>query len=94
MTTVLALAAAGLLLAMLLGMVRVLAGPDLGDRMMAVQLLGTTGVGLLLVLAPLLSLPALRDVALVLALLAAVSVVAFTRRTASPPEVTGREEDS
>lgn len=50
------------------------------DRMLATQLIGTSGVGLLLLLAPLLSLPALIDVALMLALLAAVALVAFTRR--------------
>jgi multicomponent Na+:H+ antiporter subunit F len=51
------------------------------DRMLATQLIGTSGVGLLLLLAPLLSLPALIDVALMLALLAAVALVAFTRRS-------------
>jgi multicomponent Na+:H+ antiporter subunit F len=50
------------------------------DRMLATQLIGTSGVGLLLLLAPLLELPALIDVALMLALLAAVALVAFTRR--------------
>jgi multicomponent Na+:H+ antiporter subunit F len=48
--------------------------------MLSVQLLGTGGVALLLLLATLLELPSLLDVSLVLALLAAVSAVALTRR--------------
>ena len=42
------------------------------------QLLGTAGVGILLLLSPLLDQPALVDVALILALLAAVGAAAFT----------------
>ena len=61
-----------------LGLIRVFRGPGDGDRLVAVQLAGTTGVGLLLVLSRLMALPALVDVALILALLAAVAVAAFT----------------
>lgn len=50
------------------------------ERMLAAQLLGTNGVALLLLLAFLFDLPALIDVGLVLALLAAVALIAFTRR--------------
>jgi multicomponent Na+:H+ antiporter subunit F len=63
-----------------LGLVRVFIGPSLEDRMLAIQLVGTSGVGILLLLGFLLDLPSSLDVALVLALLAAVSVVALTRR--------------
>ena len=63
-----------------LGLVRVFKGPSIEDRMMSVQLVGTTGVGLLLILGTLLDMPSSVDVALVLALLAAVSVAALTRR--------------
>lgn len=63
-----------------LGMVRVLLGPSAADRMIAAQLIGSTGVGILLLLAPVFALPALVDVALILALLAAVSVAAFVGR--------------
>ncbi len=80
MTGVLAWAAVALTLSLLLGLVRVLRGPSAADRLMAVQLLGTTGVGLLLLLAPVLDMPALTDVALVLALLAVVAVAALTGR--------------
>jgi multicomponent Na+:H+ antiporter subunit F len=63
-----------------LGMLRVLLGPSAADRMIAAQLIGSTGVGILLLLAPVFALPALVDVALVFALLAAVSVAAFVGR--------------
>jgi multicomponent Na+:H+ antiporter subunit F len=79
-TDLLLTSAAALLLTLAIGMVRVLRGPDPGDRMLAAQLIGTAGVGVLLLLAAALGLPSLVDVALVLALLAAVAVVAFTRR--------------
>ena len=69
---------AGLILSLLLGLIRVLRGPEAGDRMMAAQLLGTTGVGILLLLGLLFDQPALSDVALILALLAAVAAAAFS----------------
>ena len=62
------------------GMWRVLRGPTVADRMLAAQLFGTTAVAVLLVLAQASGNAALRDVALVLALLAAVTAVAFVRR--------------
>jgi multicomponent Na+:H+ antiporter subunit F len=69
-----------LLLTLGAGLLRALRGPTLADRMLAVQLLGTGGVGLLLLLSALLETPALVEVALVLALLAAVAAAAITRR--------------
>lgn len=66
-----------------LGCLRIVRGPSLADRMLAAQLFGTTGVALLLVLAQLQRMPALRDVALVFALLALLAVVVFVRRAAS-----------
>jgi multicomponent Na+:H+ antiporter subunit F len=69
-----------LLLTLGAGLLRALRGPSLADRMLAVQLLGTGGVAALLLLAALLQTPALLDVALVLALLAAVAAAAITRR--------------
>jgi multicomponent Na+:H+ antiporter subunit F len=80
MTGFFAWAALALMLSLLLGLVRVLRGPSAADRLMAAQLLGTTGVGLLLLLAPVLGNVALIDVALVLALLAVVAVAALTGR--------------
>ena len=62
------------------GMWRVLRGPTAADRMLAAQLFGTTAVAILLLLAEASGDAALRDVALVFALLAAVTAVAFVRR--------------
>jgi multicomponent Na+:H+ antiporter subunit F len=69
-----------LALSLLLGLVRVLKGPSLEDRLLSVLLLGSGGVGLLLLLSVSMQLTALIDVALVLALLAAVTAAALTRR--------------
>jgi len=67
-----------LLLNIVAGLWRVLRGPTAADSMLAAQLFGTTGVAILLLLAPTLG-PALRDIALVFALLAAVATIAFVR---------------
>ena len=72
--------AGALLLTMLLGLWRVIKGPALLARLLAVQLFGTTGVALCLVLALVLEQPALRDVALVLAILAAAAPAALVQR--------------
>jgi len=77
---------ASLILAFLLlfnligGLIRVLRGPTPADSMLAAQLFGTTGVAILIVLAKPMKIPALLDVALLFALLAAVVVVAFVMR--------------
>ena len=82
MTTVILEALALVLaLTLLAGLGRVLRGPTAADRMLAAQLTGSTAVALLLLLAEAADRPALRDVALVFALLAAVSTIAFVRRT-------------
>jgi multicomponent Na+:H+ antiporter subunit F len=69
-----------LLLTLIVGLARVWRGPTPADRMLAAQLFGTSGVAILAVLAEVTDAPALRDVALVLALLAALAVVVFVRR--------------
>ncbi|ABV36003.1 multiple resistance and pH regulation protein F [Shewanella sediminis HAW-EB3] len=69
-----------LLLNLIVGMWRVLRGPTAADRMLTAQLFGTTSVAAMLLLAQATDKPALRDVALVFALLAAVTAVAFIRR--------------
>jgi multicomponent Na+:H+ antiporter subunit F len=71
--------AALLLLTLLVGLWRVLLGPGRVDRLLAVQLFGTTGTALLLVLAQWQGAPALRDAALVLALLAAIISAALVQ---------------
>lgn len=69
-----------LLLNLCAGMWRILHGPSIADRMLAGQLFGTTAVAILLLLAQATENPAMRDVALVFALLAAVTAVAFVQR--------------
>ena len=69
-----------LILSLCIGLLRIFHGPTIEDRIMSMQLMGTTGVGILLVLGQLMDMPASIDIALVLAMLAAVSVVALTRR--------------
>lgn len=68
-----------LLLTLAIGMIRALRGPSLQDRMLSVLLLGTGGVALLLLMAAFLQIPALVDVSLLLALLAALAAAALTR---------------
>jgi len=93
MTQILWLSSLILLLALVLGVWRVWLGPTLADRMLAAQLFGTTGVALLLLLAELMAQPALRDVALVLALLAVMATVAFVARAQPPRPSQATKED-
>jgi multicomponent Na+:H+ antiporter subunit F len=90
---VLDIAAFVLLLTLLVGLIRVFRGPESEDRMLAGQLFGTTGVGVLLVLAVRTDSPPLRDVALVLALLAVVTVAAFVDRVGSISDEPGARHD-
>ena len=69
-----------LLINILVGVARTLKGPSASDRMITAQLFGTLGVAILLVLAEGLERPALRDVALVYAVLGVVAVAAFANR--------------
>jgi len=72
------LAASGLiLLAVALGLARVLRGPSEVERLMALQLLGTGGIAALLLVAYATNVPGVDDVALGLALLAAFAAIAF-----------------
>lgn len=73
-----------LLLTVAASMIRILRGPTPADRMLAAQLFGTTGVAIVLLLSHGLNLPALYDVALVFALLAAVAMLTFVRRVWQP----------
>jgi len=63
----------------MIGLGRVVLGPARVDRLLAIQLFGTTGTALLLVLAQWQEQPALRDVALLLGLLAAVASAALVQ---------------
>lgn len=69
-----------LLLNIAAGLLRIVRGPTPVDCMLAVQLFGTTGVAVLLLLAEAQNLPSLRDVALTFVLLAVLATVAFVKR--------------
>jgi multicomponent Na+:H+ antiporter subunit F len=75
-------AAAAVGAAVALGLLRLLRGPADGDRVMAVQLLGTGGVAVLPLLAAATRTPALADVALTLVLVAAFASAAFAQSAA------------
>lgn len=88
------LAAAGIILFMVAaGLVRILRGPGDADRMMAVQLLGTGGVACLLLVAAATGARGVADVALGLALLAALASVAFVN-SSTPADADGPEQAS
>ena len=73
--------ALGFILAILaVGLVRILRGPGDADRMMAAQLIGTSGIAALLLLGTVSGVPAAVDVALTLALLAAFPSIAFVKK--------------
>lgn len=74
-----ALYSALLLLTIAVGLVRVVLGPKRVDRLLAIQLFGTADTALLLVMAQWQEQPALRDVALLLGLLAAVASAALVQ---------------
>ena len=76
-----------LLVTVIGGLVRVARGPTLADRMLVAQLFGTTAVAVLLFLAEDTGGEALRDVALVFALLAPIVVVTFARHHATTGDV-------
>jgi multicomponent Na+:H+ antiporter subunit F len=80
MSDILLIVALLLMVGITVGLIRVAIGPTPSDRMMAAQLMGTSGIGVILLLGPVLEVPALVDVALIFSLLAAVAVTAFTRR--------------
>ncbi len=66
-----------LLASILTGLVRVLRASRPVERMLAAQLFGTTAVAIILILSRMMEMPALLDVAMVFALLAAVTLVAY-----------------
>lgn len=80
-----------LMLNLLAGLARIFQGPTAADRLLAAQLLGTTGTAVLIVFAARQQTSSLLDAAIVFALLAAVTLVAFVCRVWSdlpeaPPE--------
>lgn len=80
MNTLLLAIALFLLANLVVALIAAARGPTPADRMLMALLIGTTGTGILVLLAQTMHLPALIDVALVLALLAAIGGIAFARR--------------
>lgn len=86
------LAAAGLItIGVALGLARILRGPDDIDRMMATQLLGTGSIGTMLLVANATDVPGIDDLALGIALLAALATVAFLNVVELEPDEMGHE---
>ena len=69
-----------LLVNLIIALLRVARGPTDADRLLAALLFGTTGVAILLLLAFTADTLALMDVALVFALLAAITGAVFAQR--------------
>lgn len=70
-------AAGAVILAVAFGLARILRGPGDIDALMATQLLGSGGIGALLLVANSTDVPGVTDVALGLALLAAFATISF-----------------
>lgn len=81
MTTVYLIVALAILVSLGSGMYQVFRGPTPGDRFLVIQLFGTAAVAMLILIGAAMNAPALVDIALILALLAAVTMVAFVRCT-------------
>jgi multicomponent Na+:H+ antiporter subunit F len=84
MADVLTAAALFILAVTAVALLRVLRSRIVAERMMAMQLLGTGGAAVLLLLGAASGLPAASDVALLLTLFAAFSCVAFVLGVAEP----------
>ena len=80
MTTIYLILALILLLSIVFGLLRIIWGPTAADRMMVAQLFGTCGVAILLLISKALGQLIIEDVALIFAMLAVLSIVAFVCR--------------
>ena len=93
-TSFLFTAAGFVLLMVALGLARILRGPTHADRILSVQLIGSGGVAVLLLLSVGVKLPPIMDVALMLGLLATFVSVAFLGDAADSSSVsTSTTED-
>jgi multicomponent Na+:H+ antiporter subunit F len=73
-----------LLICLIVGLLRVLIGPDNANRMLAAQLFGTIGTTIVLVFSVLQNNEVITNVALVFTLLASITVIAFLRLAEQP----------
>lgn len=72
-------AALTVLLTLLLAFIRVCRGPTAEDRLLGIQSFGTAGTVIVLLLSQTETMGGLTDVARILAMLAAVTIITFTR---------------
>ncbi len=72
--------AAFILITLVIGLLRVFWGPTRADRILSAQLMGTTGVAIILLLSEAMQMSSLVDVALIFALLSAVTATVFITR--------------
>lgn len=86
-----------LLLCLILGLIRVLAGPDNANRMLAAQLFGTIGTTVVVVLSVMQNNEEIMNVALVFTLLASITVIAFLKLAEqsvdTPPDISTPDGD-
>ena len=75
-----------LLLCLIVGLIRVLVGPDNANRMLAAQLFGTIGITIVIVLSVLQNNEVITNVALVFTLLASITVIAFLKLAEKPTD--------
>ena len=73
-----------LILCLVIGLIRVLVGPDNANRMLAAQLFGTIGITIVVVLSVLQDNEVIANVALVFTLLASITVIAFLKLAEQP----------
>lgn len=94
MTTIAFATAIFLLFTIGLGLIRVFRGPTTGDRLLSVQLFGTTGAAIVVVLSVSEGNKAFLDIGLIFALLAGILGVVFTRYWLSEEEETSAPASS
>lgn len=94
MTSFFEFGAVVLLATVAVSLVRTWRGPSAADRMMSAQLIGTSGIGVALLLAAAAGDTSVVDVALILALLAAFAAVAFVKSTTSDGAGDPEEDDA
>jgi len=75
------------------GLVRIWRGPTAADRLLAIQLFGTTGTAILILLSLAVDNQAYQNVALIFALLAGILGVVFTRYAQPASSSTHNDEE-
>jgi multicomponent Na+:H+ antiporter subunit F len=82
-----------LLLCLIIGLIRVLIGPDNANRMLAAQLFGTIGTTIVIILSVLQNNEVITNVALVFTLLASITVIAFLKLAEQPIDPTSSSDN-